>query len=187
VSFCRSCGAENLERDAFCAVCDEELVAAPLRRDGTEFEATRGAVPPPACVKCGAPADQPKKPTDFYWHHPALYLLIFAGVVVYAIVAIAVRKRFVLAVPLCAEHLARRRRLRWTGGALLAAAVVLPIACLMSQHDSVQATGCIASVACFIACIVVFVVSEKTLRPKLITDQTARFAGADERFLAMLE
>src|SRR6185295_9400985 len=119
MSVCLHCGETNRADESFCFACDKELGTKPLRRVGAEFEADRGAVLPPACVKCGAPAEPPKKANAFYWHPQAYYLLILAGVLMYAIVAMIVRKRFELAVPMCAEHLKRRRTLRWTGWALL--------------------------------------------------------------------
>ncbi len=87
--------------------------AYPIARDGQRL-IIAAAMPgqtiplPPPCVKCGAPANGKPVDKNFSWHHPALYLLILAGVLVYAIVAVIVRKSVRLRVPLCAQHAQRR-------------------------------------------------------------------------------
>src|SRR5260370_36502587 len=63
---------------------------------------------PPLCVKCGAPANDKPVVKSFYWHNPAIYLVILAGVLIYLIVAVIVRKGIEVSVPLCALHSKRR-------------------------------------------------------------------------------
>ena len=46
----------------------------------------------------------------FYWHPPAFYLLICAGVLIYAIVAMIVRKSSTIHMGICEEHRSRRKR-----------------------------------------------------------------------------
>jgi hypothetical protein len=58
-------------------------------------------------VKCSDVATNKIKRT-FYWHPPAWYLLIFLNILIYAIVALAVRKKAVLEVWLCERHRCRR-------------------------------------------------------------------------------
>ena len=68
---------------------------------------------PPTCVKCGAPAEGQAVLRKFYWHHPALYLLILLpyGLFVYLVVALVVMKRGNVFIGLCPTH--RRRRWIW--------------------------------------------------------------------------
>src|SRR5689334_10194557 len=64
----------------------------------------RAATLPDRCIKCNRPANGRVLTKRFAWHHPAWYLLIFAGLLIYAIAALIVRKQVVLHLPLCDEH-----------------------------------------------------------------------------------
>lgn len=69
------------------------------------------AVLPDRCVKCNCDVGGARLKRVLYWHHPALYLmLIFPGLLIYAIVAIAVRKRAIVMIGLCPEHRSQRTR-----------------------------------------------------------------------------
>src|SRR5690349_10311326 len=70
---------------------------------------TKEALLPNRCIKCNAPADEQLK-RKLTWHHPALYLLIFVSILVYAIVAMVVRKTAIVNVGLCEDHSSARRR-----------------------------------------------------------------------------
>jgi hypothetical protein len=76
---------------------------------------------PARCIKCNAATTEPPLKRKLYWHHPALYLLLFINAFVYVIVAMLVRRRASAEVYLCARHRARRRNFMlagWLGGAL---------------------------------------------------------------------
>jgi hypothetical protein len=158
-----------------------------LERQGGEFIAYRGAVLPPMCVKCGAPASPPKA-TRFHWHPPVVYVTILLGLIAYVIVALIVRKRFDLAVPLCDEHLRRRKRLTWTGAALaIAPALAFPLS-VSSQNPSTSGLVCFAGFTCFIAGLVMLAIGQRApLQPKEITEDLARFGGASQAFLSTLD
>jgi hypothetical protein len=77
-----------------------------------------GASLPRRCVKCNEPAHEPTKARKVYWHHPALYLLLLANVIIFAVVASVMRKKAIVVPGLCAEHKKRRRYAvtqGWTG------------------------------------------------------------------------
>jgi hypothetical protein len=63
---------------------------------------------PDRCVKCNEPAAPPSKPRRVYWHHWAVYLVLLLNLLIYAIVALIVRKKAVVAPGLCARHKTRR-------------------------------------------------------------------------------
>jgi len=69
----------------------------------------RGASLPGRCVVCNAPG-QTRLVRKLYWHPGGYYFLILISVVIYAIVAVIVRKRAHFELALCDRH-ARRRRL----------------------------------------------------------------------------
>ncbi|HZS27150.1 MAG TPA: hypothetical protein VFB76_07955 [Candidatus Angelobacter sp.] len=93
-------------------------ISYPILRNGQKLvipAAMHGesiALPPP-CIKCGDAATGKPVNKTFFWHHPAYYLLLLPGGLFYILVALIVRKRMRLTVPLCARH-AQRRRLALT-------------------------------------------------------------------------
>lgn len=89
-----------------------------------------GVVLAPRCVKCNEPgADELVR--RLYWHSPWLYVMVvFPGVLFYALVAMVVRKKAVVQVSLCERHKSLRRAgilIGWLGffGSVVAV-VVLP-------------------------------------------------------------
>jgi len=80
--------------------CWRELDAACLWK--------QAAILPARCVKCNAPAQHRIKKT-LYWHEPWVYLTILGGVLIYALVALAIRKSAYVDWALCDVHHNRRR------------------------------------------------------------------------------
>jgi len=64
---------------------------------------------PERCVKCNAPTQRTLK-RNLRWHHPALYLVIFAGVLLYFILSLVLSKSATIHVGLCETHAAARKR-----------------------------------------------------------------------------
>ena len=64
---------------------------------------------PERCVKCNAPTRYKLK-RNLRWHHPALYLVIFAGVLLYFILSLVLSKSATVHVGLCETHVATRKR-----------------------------------------------------------------------------
>jgi hypothetical protein len=58
---------------------------------------------PPLCMKCGAPAAVHKSKT-FAWHPPWVAVLILAGLLPWAIVAMILTKRMTVRMPFCEQH-----------------------------------------------------------------------------------
>jgi len=77
-------------------------------RDGDVLVMAKIARLPMRCVKCNEPATNRLKRT-LYYHHPAIYLIILANLLIYAIVAVIVRKSVKIEIPLCDDHRSRRR------------------------------------------------------------------------------
>jgi hypothetical protein len=69
---------------------------------------------PDRCIKCNATSDGARLKRTLYWHPPGWYVLVLANLIIYAIVAMIVRKTAKIEVGLCAEH----RRARWTAIAI---------------------------------------------------------------------
>lgn len=145
----------------------------------------RGAALPPMCVKCGQPALSRLLKKKYYWHSPWLLLLILIGILIYAIVAIIVRKSFELSVPLCEEHWQRRRRALWTGAGLLVGSIVVPIFLTGLVPDGYGGWWALFLFAAGVTGIV-YLALAPPLSPNYIDDREARFKGAGEAFLSQL-
>ncbi|PWU15656.1 MAG: hypothetical protein C5B50_15115 [Verrucomicrobia bacterium] len=84
-------------------------LAGPAWRSGKQMVLRSEAALPDRCVRCNAPANGFRLRRKLYWHHPAWYLLIIISLLVYAIVAICIRKKAVVNIGLCEQHRAQRK------------------------------------------------------------------------------
>lgn len=144
----------------------------------------RGAALPPNCVKCGRDAAVPWQ-KKFYWHEPWLYILIlFPGLLIYAIVALFIRKKMELNVPLCDAHHSDRKRYNLLGAVMLIG--FIPVAIMLATVLKMDAgIAWLVGLGMFIAGVVFF--SKATfLKPTKIDEQGGTFQGADEAFLKLL-
>src|SRR6185436_4551772 len=80
-----------------------------LWRSGKAVVMARSATLPNCCFKCGGSAHGGGLKRRLYWHHPLIYLTLLASILIYAVVAIIVRKRADITIDLCAGHWAQRR------------------------------------------------------------------------------
>ncbi len=102
-----------------------------LWRDGKVLVCRRDAVFPGRCVKCNEPAESEAVSYKLAWHHAGWYVLIFLNIVIYAIVAMIVRKSATLEVGLCESHRRKRtlaRVLGWAGLAVIIAGISIGLA-----------------------------------------------------------
>ena len=116
-----------------CAACKpvffqrlkEEGRVSAIWRDGKFLVAARDTVLPDRCVKCNRPARGARMTKKLYWHPPAYYLLICGGLLIYAIVALMVRKTATIHLGICEEHRSKRKRSIAITWSLVALAFVL--------------------------------------------------------------
>lgn len=187
MSVCNHCNAPTDDILTTCDECGRPLGTRPIERSGDRFTIWRGEVLPPFCVRCGAPPRSAPWKRTYYWHEPALYLLIFAGFLVYVIVAMVVRKKFELAVPICEAHWQRRSRLQHVAIALLALTVGLIVLAIWVGGETLPPFACPGAFVAGLASLIVYSISERSMSPKRITDDFAEFAGASPAFLAVLD
>ena len=74
-------------------------------RDGETLIMQKTVRLPDYCIKCGVAANGSHHTRNLSWHHPALYLLILAGLLIYAIVALIVRKSAKIDISMCQDHI----------------------------------------------------------------------------------
>jgi Na+-driven multidrug efflux pump len=101
-------------------------------RSGKLLVIRRGAQLPDRCIETNQPANGKRFRAVLYWHHPAVYFLI-PYLLIYGIVAIAVRKKAIVYVGMSEEVLRKRRRLLAWGWGLVIAGVILLFATSSSQ------------------------------------------------------
>lgn len=152
---------------------------------GKRLIVPRDAVLPDRCVKCANPPAEPWLRKTFSWHHPGIYVLIISPIL-YIIVALIVRKRVKLAVPLCDAHKSIRRKRLWTAAVLLLGCIPLPIwMAAYINNDAADAVAILLGVTMFIVGLV-FLLYGSPLRATYIGPNSAEFAGASPKFLAAL-
>jgi len=125
------------------------------------------------CVHCGKPNAEDS----------SRYLTILAGCLLYVIVALVVRKRFDLLVPLREIHFRRRRLWRPVGALLMLIAFPAIVVGMMSDQPG---WGVLIAATSLLGGILVLGTAGSTLRAAKISDHFAVFRGADEAFLRLL-
>jgi hypothetical protein len=105
-SICARCKPLVLQRLAEGAATPG---AAGLWRERRKLVTVSETPFPDRCIKCNQPANGFRLKRVIYWHNPAYYLLLLCNVLIYAIVAMIVRKKAVLHIGLCAAHRQQRK------------------------------------------------------------------------------
>lgn len=105
-------------------------------RSGDLLVMRRGAQLPDRCIKTNQPANGKRFKATLYWHHPLLYLLILINLLVYVIVAIAVRKKAVVYVGVTERTLQKRRRAISWGWGIGIAGIILFFSALSLPSES---------------------------------------------------
>lgn len=166
------------------------LYVAPVRarppaacwREGAVLRVRGEGELPARCVKCNAPATAPMQRRTYYWHHPALYLLLLANFLIYLVVALIVRKQLRVAAGLCDAH--RRRRRNWLALAWLGtfAGIGTVIAGTGAEHGAAILFGFVLLLSTLVAGLM----GARILSASRIDADGARFKGCGEAFLAGL-
>ena len=199
---CAECGRgfprtamAQLDHAWICAECKPAFLQKLLQRVPTgnaagvwrrrrELVVARHAALPDRCVKCNAAAHGVQLKRKLYWHHPALYLMIlFPGLLIYAIVAIIVRKRATLQVGFCAAHRSLRRRDIYIGWLV----AVLGIGCFFGAAAT-DWTGAFvgAGFGLLLGAVIWGMIRARVVTAKKIDEQHIYLTGACPEYLAEL-
>jgi hypothetical protein len=177
----------------------EKKVLVMRREEWAGVDGARRATPvyqglPNRCVRCaasvetggdGAASVGARVKRNLAWHPPILALLLLAGLLPYALVAMLCTKKAVLFMPLCARHLRRRRIAFAITAVLLVLAVGLLIAAVALESSLLAVAmglAILASIIWAVPCTRISLV----LRPRKIDEQGIRLAGASRAFLDTL-
>ena len=152
---------------------------AGIWRQGSVLVFHKSATLPDRCMRCNAPALGTRVNKTLYWHHPALALLILLGVLIYAIVAMVVRKSAKVSLGFCDLHKSRRTTMLITGWLLFALSIAAFIVAAGANAGGLALVG----VALLFATIVVFLLAGRFIQVKKIDDQYVWLKGVHPEYL----
>jgi hypothetical protein len=121
----------------------------------------------------------------YYWHNPALYLLILAGLLIYAVVAVVVRKGMKVRVSLCLQH--AQRRSIWVTLAWVLPVVGIADAFILPQLNVDGGVVALIAVILILTGLVIWAVVGNPIRPKSIDQYRGIFTGFGENFLQQFQ
>ncbi|MBD2460864.1 hypothetical protein H6G89_07385 [Oscillatoria sp. FACHB-1407] len=127
------------------------MVATPegLWRSGNLLVMRRGAEVPDRCIKTNQPANGKRLRAVLYWHPPLIYLLILLNLLIYALVAVIIRKKAIVYLGITEEILRQRSRLILRCWIIGIAGIVLFIAAFSAPVESASALGVLSLVLMF--------------------------------------
>lgn len=140
-----------------------------------------GTVPTDLCLKCGEPAAKVVR-KKLSWYPPWVYLLILAGVLVFAVVAVVLSKRMTVPCALCERH----ARIRFTGLSVAWTSALVGIGGLLAGIANEQGVWAVTGLGLILLSIIVGIIFGTVLRPTRIDDRQGSYKGAGEVFLSQL-
>ena len=154
----------------------------PAWSQGDLLVVRKGTRLPYTCVRCGGPADGQPLGKMYYWHAPLIYLTIFAGLLVYVIVALIVREKGAVQFSLCKPCKARRRMGIVIGLLGLFGSVAVFVAAGMLEEPYLVPLGILV----LLAGVIFGSMRTRVLSPKKIDAQFLWLRGAGPNFLQTL-
>lgn len=151
-------------------------------RDHSTLVMSKEARLPDRCIKCNRPANGQRLKRIIYWHNPIYYVLIIAGVLLYFIVAMFVRWKATVQVPLCETHLGRRRILLIAGWLLFLLGIGGFILAIAANELSLSPLGFLGIFIGFI----LLIVSARTVLPVKIDERFIWLKGINKEYLNQL-
>jgi type IV pilus assembly protein PilA len=145
----------------------------------------RNSVLPARCVKCGNTPTDPWLRKTFSWHHRGYYFFLISPIL-YVIIALIVRKRVEVSIPLCKTHKSIRRKRLWVASILLFLCIPLPV--VLGTYIGTDTAVVVVfwlGIAMFIAGLF-FLAYAPPLRAIHISSASAEFTGACPEFLTSL-
>lgn len=162
---------------------------AGLWRQGNLLVMHKMAPLPEICVKSNQPATR-KVLRNLQWHHPALALTIFAGLLVYIILVAILLKRASIYVPLTEEWYQRRRKrlwIGWLGGLTFVGLMILGMFLSLDSRESLPIWLIVLGLVGAIGMLIWGQYATSMVRPKRITDEFIWLKGVHPDFLNRLQ
>jgi hypothetical protein len=158
-------------------------------RQGDRLITTTVATLPPRCVKCNDLGAVEYRDRKFHWATPWLLSLVLLNVLLYAIVALIVRKKCLVTYHLCQKHYQRRVvMLTLTWALALSSAIAMlggPVLGNSRRYGPLILAGVLGGVLMILSSLLTGTLA-RSLTPVRITDRYAWFKGCCAEFLADL-
>lgn len=151
-------------------------------RDGKQLVVRPGCTLPDRCIKCNEPAEHPLQARRFYWHHPALYLLVLVNLLIYLIIALIVRRKTPVTVGMCKRHNDRRR----TAITLATVGSLIGLVLMFAAGGDKAVLLILAGGVLLLASLIGGIVGGRVMVVSRIGDNYTRFSGCGPAFLASL-
>lgn len=133
---------------------------------------------PQRCIKCNAPTPHTLK-RNLRWHHPALYLLVFGGVLLYFILSLVLSKSATIHVGLCETHAATRKR----DMLITCVLVLLSFGSFYLAVAADEMTFLFVGMFMLLGAIIYGIVRARVVAPQRIDDHYVWLAGVDDNYL----
>ena len=185
------------EPNPFAAPIGEANAYAPysangggLWRDGKTLVMHRDARLLPLCVRSGDPVNEQGITKKLSWHHPLIALSVFAGCLIYIILAVVLTKKATIEIPLCEDE--KRKRTRAVGicivFGLLSVLGFFGSIYLLAEYstEAAGALGLLASLIIGVCALGYGNHRSRILRPTKITDSHLWLRGMHPTVLAEL-
>ncbi|MEO8434162.1 MAG: zinc finger Ran-binding domain-containing protein [Pyrinomonadaceae bacterium] len=143
---------------------------------------TRDAMLPDRCVKCNSFVDGSRLRKKLSWHHPAIYLLILAGLLVYAIVAMVLSKRATVELGICEDHRRKRRYGMMIGWMLFLGGIMGAILGIAYDYIGIMTIGFLL----IPVGLVWLILAARFVNVKKIDDRFVWLKGINREYLATL-
>lgn len=161
---------------------------AGLWRQGKVLVMHKLAPLPDVCVKSNEPAARRLK-RKVQWHHPAITLSIFAGVLVYIILAAILTKRATILLPLSEPwHARRKRRLifAWCAGLGCLGLMILGFVLVIETNEGIYALLLLVGFVGSLIALIGGQAAVAMVSPKRMTDDYLWLKGVHPDFLNRL-
>jgi hypothetical protein len=174
-----------------CAACKPKYVqklregatiisSAGFWRKGKQLVMPLNGALPRRCVKCNTPVEEDQIRRKLYWHHPAVYAAVLINILVYALVALCVRKTSLAFVSLCPQHRSSRRTVIILSWLCIVAGLVMTI---YGFAEEMNALG-LAGIILFLGAIIFGIVKGRLVYATKIDKEHVWLGGCKPVFLA---
>jgi len=173
----------------------EQLKPAPaggIWREGNRLVVHKKAALPEICVRTNEKATSSVQ-RKFYWHHPAVFVAILVNLLVYVILAIVLRKKHVLVIPI-SESVKKSRfnklLIAWMAALFFLATFIGSIVLMVNSESGgspgphlILFFGLLLSPLFGIIAGAIAARIANVLQPKKMTDEYTWFSGANADYL----
>ncbi|MDP1561782.1 MAG: hypothetical protein Q8M16_10320 [Pirellulaceae bacterium] len=157
-----------------------------LWRQGNLLVMDKRAPLPPRCVKSNVPTQRTLK-RSLSWHHPMIFISILAGLLIYVILALVLRKTATIYIGLSDEWFAKRRMAIFVGWTTVLASIGMFVAALaLSDRTNNLIILLPISVLVFLIGAFYGLIGSRMVSPKKITETHVWLKGVHPDFLAEL-